>query len=103
MGLIKMLYYILPGTTSEEIDNDIINDPNTKEGNERFYIYPQELYTRLLISKQDLKFNKPVNMGEHTYKYEILRTYTAIFNQLLVDMGNMYDSKSRPKMTAGPN
>jgi hypothetical protein len=58
MGCTKMLYYILPGTTSEEIDNDIINDSNAKEGNEHLYIYPQELYTRLLISKQNLKFNK---------------------------------------------
>jgi hypothetical protein len=62
MGCIKMLHYILPGTTSEEINNDIINDLNAKEGNE-----PQELYTRLLIIKQNLKFNKPVNMGEETY------------------------------------
>jgi hypothetical protein len=34
-----MLYYIIPGVTSEEIDNDIINDPNVKEGNELCYIY----------------------------------------------------------------
>jgi hypothetical protein len=32
-----MLSYLLPGTTSEEIDNEHINDPNVKEGNERFY------------------------------------------------------------------
>jgi hypothetical protein len=31
----KMLYYIIPGTTSEEIDNKLINDLNVKEGNER--------------------------------------------------------------------
>jgi hypothetical protein len=46
-----MFYYILPGTTSEKIDNELINDANVKEGNEHFYIYPQELYIRLLISK----------------------------------------------------
>jgi hypothetical protein len=63
-----MLYYIIPGTTSKQIDNEIINDPNVKEGNESFYIYPQDLYTRLLISKQDLKFSKPDNMGEEIYK-----------------------------------
>jgi hypothetical protein len=57
----NLLYYIIPGTTSKQIDNEIINDPNMKEGNEHFYIYPQELYTRLLMSKQDLKFNKPDN------------------------------------------
>jgi hypothetical protein len=90
-----------PGTISEEIDNELINDPNIKESNERFYIYPQQLYTRLLISKQNLKFGKPNWMGEDTYKYEWLRIYTAILNQLLVDLGNVCDSKSCLKMTAG--
>jgi hypothetical protein len=84
MDYIKMLYYIIPGTISEEIDNDIINDPNVKEGNEFYYLYPQELHTQLLISKQDLKFNKPDNMSEDTYTYQCLRTYTAILNQLLI-------------------
>jgi hypothetical protein len=91
---------MLPGTTSEEIDNILLNDSNMKEGNERFYIYPQELYTRLLISKQDLKFEKPNLMGEDIYKYKWLRTYTAIVNQLLVDLGNLC---SCPKITAGPD
>jgi hypothetical protein len=59
---------MLPGTTSEEIDNELLNDPNMKEGNERFYIYPQGLYIGLMISKQDLKFDKPDNIGECTYK-----------------------------------
>jgi hypothetical protein len=92
---------MLPGTTSEEIDNEIIIDSNVKEGNKRFYIYPQELYTRLLISKQDLKFNKLDNMSEGIYKYEWLRTYVGILNKLFVDLGNVCDSKSCPKMTAG--
>jgi hypothetical protein len=94
---------MLPGTTSEEIDDERLNDPNLKEGNEKFYKYPQELYTRLLISKQDLKFDKPDNIGEGTYKYEWLRTYTRIFNQLLVDLGNVCNYKSCPKMTVGPD
>jgi hypothetical protein len=98
MDKTKMLYYMLLGTKSEEIDNELINHPNIKEGNECFYIYPQELYTRLLISKHDLKFNKPVKMGEETCKYESLRTYTAILNKLLVDLGSVC---SCPKMTAG--
>jgi hypothetical protein len=88
-----MLYYIIPGIISEEIENELINDPNVKEGNELHYLYPQEFYTRLLKSKQDLKFNKADNISEDTYKYEWLRTYTTIFNQLLVDLGNMCDSK----------
>jgi hypothetical protein len=37
-----MLYYVISGTTSEEIDNELINDPNVKEGNELGYKYPQE-------------------------------------------------------------
>jgi hypothetical protein len=93
-----MFYNIIPGTTSKQIDNEIINDSNVKEGNESFYIYPQDLYTRLLISKQDLKFSKPDNMGEETYKYEWLRTYIIILSQLLVELGSMC---SCPKITAG--
>jgi hypothetical protein len=89
---------MLSGTTSEEIDNELINDPNVKEGNECFYIYPQELYTLLLISKQNPKFDKPNWIVEETYKYEWLRIYTAILNQLPVDLGNVC---SCPKITAG--
>jgi hypothetical protein len=100
MGDIKMLRYMLPGTTSEKIDNVLLNNPNLKEGNERFYIYPQGLYTGLMIRKQDLKFDKSNWMGEGTYKYEWLRTYTAILNQFLIDLGNVC---SCPKMTAGPD
>jgi hypothetical protein len=77
---------MLLGTTSEEINNDLLNDPNMKEGNERFYLYPQGLYSGLIISKQDLKFDKPDNISEDTYKYEWLITYLAILNQLLVDL-----------------
>jgi hypothetical protein len=35
-----MLYYIILGTTSEEIDDELINDPNIKKGNEQYYLYP---------------------------------------------------------------
>jgi hypothetical protein len=80
---------MFPGTISEEIDNERLNDPNMKEGNERFYLYPQGLYSGLMISKQDLKFNKPDNIGEETYKYEWLRTYLAILNKLLIDLGSV--------------
>jgi hypothetical protein len=80
-----LLYYIIPGTTSEEIDNELINDPNVKECNQCFYIYLQELYPLLLTSKQDLKFEKPDNMSEDRCNFELLRTYTAILNQLLMD------------------
>jgi hypothetical protein len=68
MGDTKMLCYMLPGTTSEEIDDVRLNDLNLKEGNERFYLYPQALYSGLMLSKQDLKFDKPDNIGEGTYK-----------------------------------
>jgi hypothetical protein len=95
-----MLYYIIPGTTSEEIDNEIINDRNVKEGNKHCYIYRKELYTRLLLSKQDVKFEKPNHMGVEKYEYYLLRTYIAILNQLLIDLGNVCDSKLCPKMTA---
>jgi hypothetical protein len=64
-----MLYYIIPESTSEEIDCELINDPNVKEGNEHYYIYLQEFYIRLLISKLDLKFERPDHMGLETFKY----------------------------------
>jgi hypothetical protein len=70
----------------EEIDNELINDPNVKEGNECFYLYPQALYSGLMLSKQDLKFDRPDNIGEETYIYEWLRTYTVILNKLLVEL-----------------
>jgi hypothetical protein len=35
-----MLYYIIPVNTSEEKYNELINNPNVKEGNEHYYIYP---------------------------------------------------------------
>jgi hypothetical protein len=98
-----MFYYIIPGTISEENDKELINDPNVIEGNELHYLYPQELYTQLLIRKQDLKFDKPNWMGEDIYKYEWLRTYKAILNQLLVDLENVCDSMSCRRMTAGPD
>jgi hypothetical protein len=79
---------MLPGTTSEDIDNARLNDPNLKEGNEKFYLYPQALYSTLMLSKQDLKFDKPDNIGEGTYQYEWLITYVTILNELLVDLGN---------------
>jgi hypothetical protein len=81
-----MLYYIIPGTTSKKIDNELINDPNVKDVNELYYLYPEELYTRVLINKQDLKF-----------EYKWLRMYTAILNELLVDLGKECICK---KMTA---
>jgi hypothetical protein len=98
VGDTKNVTLMLPGTTSEEIDNERLNDPNMKEGNERFYIYPQGLYSGLKISKQDLKFDKPPNLSEDTYKYEWLITFVTILNQLLVDLGRECTCS---KMTAG--
>jgi hypothetical protein len=97
VGCIKMLSYILPGTTSEEIDNARLNDLNLKEGNEKFYLYPQALYSGLTLSKQDLKFDKSNNIGEGIYQSEWLLTYTTILNELPVDLGKECTYK---KMTA---
>jgi hypothetical protein len=49
---------MLPGTTSEEIDNARLNDPNLKEGNEKFYLYPQALYSGLMLGKQRSKIRQ---------------------------------------------
>jgi hypothetical protein len=40
-----------------------------------------------MLSKQDLKFNKPDNIGEGTYKYEWIITYLTKLNQLLLNFG----------------
>jgi hypothetical protein len=40
-----------------------------------------------MLSKQDLKFDKPNYLGEDTYKYEWVITYVTIFNQLLLNFG----------------
>jgi hypothetical protein len=88
---------MLPGTTSEEIDNVRLNDLNLKESNEKFYLYPQALYSGLMLSKQDLKFDKPDKIGEGTHQYEWLLTFVAILKELLVDLGKEYTCK---KMTA---
>jgi hypothetical protein len=44
--------FIFPGTTSEEIDNNIENDSDKKEGNEKHYLYLQNLY-QLILKKRD--------------------------------------------------
>jgi hypothetical protein len=46
------LFYF--GTASEEIDDELINDLNVKECNKQYCLYPEELYTSLLINKQNL-------------------------------------------------
>jgi hypothetical protein len=40
--------YILPRTSSKQINKNIENDPNIKEGNENHFEYPQNLYLLLL-------------------------------------------------------
>jgi hypothetical protein len=37
--------YIAPGTSSKQINENIENDPNTKEGNEDYFACSQNLYT----------------------------------------------------------
>jgi hypothetical protein len=53
--------YILPGTSSEKINENIQNNPNIKEGNENNFAYPQNLYL-LLLQKKDvnIEFIKPL-------------------------------------------
>jgi hypothetical protein len=48
-----MSEYIVPGTLSKQINENIENDPNIKEGNEDYFVYPQNLYT-LLLQKKDV-------------------------------------------------
>jgi hypothetical protein len=42
-----------------------------------------------MLSKQDLKFDKPDNIVEGTYEYEWIITYLTILNKLLLDLGKV--------------
>jgi hypothetical protein len=62
--------FILPGTSSDDIDNFIENDSNVREGNERKYLYPQYLYELLLQRKDiNIEIKKPNNIGIKEYNY----------------------------------
>jgi hypothetical protein len=53
--------FIFPETTSEEIDKNIENDSNIREGSEIHYLYPQKLYYLLLQKKNiNIRFIKRV-------------------------------------------
>jgi hypothetical protein len=36
-----MSEYIVPGTSSKQIEENIENDQNIKEGNENYFVHPQ--------------------------------------------------------------
>jgi hypothetical protein len=56
--------FILPGNSSDDIDDFIESDLNARERNERKYLYPQNLYESLLQRKDlNIEFKKPNNMG----------------------------------------
>jgi hypothetical protein len=94
--------FIFPGTSSDDIDNFIENDSNVKEGNERFYTYPQYLYELLLQRKDiNIEFNKPNNMKINNYYYELTRAFHMLFSEIVTELGNVCDSKTCPRMTAG--
>jgi hypothetical protein len=45
--------YFSPGTTLQEVGNNIGNDSNIREGKQRHYLYPQFLY-KLLLQRKDV-------------------------------------------------
>jgi hypothetical protein len=56
--------FIFPGTSSEEIDDFIENDSIIREGNQRHYLYPQNLFQLLLQKKNvNMEFIKPDKNG----------------------------------------
>jgi hypothetical protein len=60
--------YIIPGTSSKQINENIKNDPNIKEGNENNFAYPQNLYTLLLQKKdENIEFTKPPHINIKIY------------------------------------
>jgi hypothetical protein len=56
------------------------NDPNIKEGNENYFVYPQNLYL-LLLQKKDvnIEFIKPFDMNIKTYNFEETMDCCAIY------------------------
>jgi hypothetical protein len=48
--------YILPGTSSKQINENIVNDQNIKEGNKNNFVNPQNLYL-LLLQRKRCKYN----------------------------------------------
>jgi hypothetical protein len=97
-----MREYILPGTSSKQINENIKNNPNIKEGNEDYFTYPQNLYT-LLLQKKDviIEFIKPPDLNIKTYNYEWTKTFNFFFLQLFIQLSEECSKKTCPDMTAG--
>jgi hypothetical protein len=75
--------YIIPGISSKEISVFIENDPNIKEGNEEYFVYPQNLYTLLLQRKDvNIEFTNSSYINIKNYNYEWKRTFYFIFLQI---------------------
>jgi hypothetical protein len=96
--------FIFPGISSDDINDFIENDSNVRESNERKYLYPQYLY-ELLLQRKDIRieFNKPNNMKINNYNYEWTRAFHTLFSEIVTELGEVCDSKTCPRITAGPD
>jgi hypothetical protein len=94
--------HILPGTSSKQIEENIENDPNIKEGNEDYFAYPQNLYT-LLLQKKDvnIEFIKPSEINIKTNWYEWARTFNLFFMQLLIRLLEQCNQRTCQNMSRG--
>jgi hypothetical protein len=96
-----MSEYIIPGTSSKQINEKIENDPNIKEGNEEYFVYPQNLYT-LVLQKKDvnIEFTKPPDINIKTYNCEWTRACNLFFLQPF-QLSEECNKKTFSDMTAG--
>jgi hypothetical protein len=78
--------YIVPGTSSKQINENIGNDQNIKESNEDYFLYPQILYTLLLQKKNvNMEFIKLLRkILKHTttngQEHLIFSSYNFLYN-----------------------
>jgi hypothetical protein len=94
--------YIVPGTSSKQINENIENNPHIKEGNEDYFLYPQNLYILFLQNKDvNIKFIKPPDINIKTYNYEWITPFNLLFIKLLIQLSEECNESTCPDMTAG--
>jgi hypothetical protein len=59
----------------------------------------------LLLQRKDIniEFKKPNDMKINNYNYEWTRAFHTLFSEIVTELGEVCDSKTCPRMTAGPD
>jgi hypothetical protein len=94
--------FIFPGTSSDEIDDFIEKDSDIKEWYKSYYLYPQYLY-ELLLQKKDanIGFLKSNDVEINEYNYKWTRAFHSIFSPIVIELGEVCNTKQCSSMTAG--